>query len=110
MDDNRFDRWTRGLGRVLTRRNLGGLTAGSLLAMQGVALTEAKKKNKKSKKKKSCPSHGRACRQAVSEACADIFPDIYSTCYDYFSPCCRAATQCKDQQALNCIRLKASSE
>lgn len=53
MDEDRFDRWTRGLDGQLTRRSLGlgGLVGGALVALGLAAETDAKKKKKKKKKK-----------------------------------------------------------
>jgi hypothetical protein len=52
MDAERFDRWTRGLDTVVTRRGAGAIATGALGALGLMATADAKKKKKKKKKKK----------------------------------------------------------
>lgn len=76
MDDRTFDRWTRNLSDLLTRRGLGGkAAAGITLAIFGVAsdvgLTEAgkRKRKKKKRRKKKRKRNQRCVPQCAGKSC-----------------------------------------
>lgn len=75
MDGMRFDRWTRAVSTMLTRRTLAGALG---LGAIGLAdLADAKKKKRKRKKKKvkrnefGCVDVGRFCKKA-DQCCSGI--------------------------------------
>jgi hypothetical protein len=74
VDDERFDRWIRGVQERISRRELGAAVGGALAAL-GLAESAAAKKKKKRKKPKSLPPPPpppppqRQCRQTF-ERCA----------------------------------------
>ena len=75
MDAERFDRWTRGLDSVVTRRKVGAIATGALGALGLVATADAKKKKKKKKKKVVVvvpPPASPPPPPSVSFACANL--------------------------------------
>ena len=72
MDEERFDRWTAGLGQSLSRRRLGGAAVGALTALGLTGNAGAKKKKKKKKKPvATCPGGCRGNEQCRSGKCID---------------------------------------
>lgn len=93
MDDARFDRWTRGLAEHVTRRGLGGLALGAVVAEGLTESADAKKKKKKKGKKKKgskepvCKALGAECWVGYSDS-------------GFTSMCCSG--QCRDSQC--CVK------